>query len=388
MGQTPPYRSLLGLPGVPAQAVLGFLAQLTQQVAPVGMVLVLQSATGSLAVAGLGAAAFSVGMGMGRPVQGRVIDRRGPRPVLALTALLHVAALAGLIAGAAAAWPVWVLVALAWAAGAGLPPVSVSMRLAWGRRTDAGSRTAAYSLVYLVQELAMLVGPLLFGLVIAVASPPAALGLVTAAAGAGTLAFSRVLSGGGGPTTRDRGRVFEDPGMIVLLLVVTLLGGTTGALQVGLPALAASLDAPAATGPLVAGLSLGGVAGALLYSARSWGSRPAPRLVALLLVLGLLLAPLALIEALPPFWAVLFAGGVLLNPAMTTSSLLVDELAPAAQGEAFGWMSTALGVGAAAGAGAAGVAGQWYGAQVPFLVSAAFALLAAALATVLLARTR
>ncbi|TMR89129.1 hypothetical protein [Nonomuraea basaltis] len=63
-------RSLFGLLGVPAQAELGFLAQLTQQAAPVGIVLVVRCASGSLALAGLAAAAFSVGAGMGRPVQG------------------------------------------------------------------------------------------------------------------------------------------------------------------------------------------------------------------------------------------------------------------------------------------------------------------------------
>ncbi|MEV4090008.1 MFS transporter, partial [Nonomuraea fuscirosea] len=183
-----PHRRLLGLPGVAAQAVLGFLAQLTQQVAPVGLVLVAQRASGSLALAGLTAAAFSVGAGMGRPVLGRLMDRHGPRPVLAATALLHVAALLALVGYAQPGRPQWPMVALAWIVGVALPPISVSMRLEWGRRTPAEGRTAAYSLVFLVQELAMLAGPLLFGLLIAVASASLALGAVAAAAGEGTLA--------------------------------------------------------------------------------------------------------------------------------------------------------------------------------------------------------
>ncbi|MFI7109820.1 MFS transporter [Nonomuraea sp. NPDC050227] len=230
-----PYRDLFRLPGVGAQAVSGFLAQLTQQVAPVGMVLVVQDATGSLALAGTCAAAFSVGAGMGRPVQGRLMDRRGPRPVLAATAFLHVVALIALVAAAAAGWPVWTSVVLAWVAGAGLPPISVSMRVEWGRRVSDGARTAVYSLVYLVQELAMLAGPLLFGLVIAVASASLALGAVVAAAGAGTLAFSRALRAGRAASVREGGRVFADRRMPVLLAVVLLLGGTIGALQGGCP---------------------------------------------------------------------------------------------------------------------------------------------------------
>ncbi|NUP61571.1 MAG: MFS transporter [Nonomuraea sp.] len=388
MGRDLSYRALLRMPGVVPQAVFGFLSQLTQQVAPVGMVLVVQGATGSLALAGLCAAAFSVGAGLARPAQGRLMDRRGSRPVLAVTAFMHVAALVALVAGAAAGWPTWVFVALACVAGAGLPPISVSMRVEWGRRAADGGRTAVYSLVYLVQELAMLAGPLLFGLVIAVASSSLALGVVAVATGAGTLAFSRALQVGRTPDPHERGRVFEDRGMLILLAVVLLLGGTIGALQVGLPALAAARGVPAAIGPLVAALSLGGIAGAAAYGVRSWTSPPATRLVVLMLVLGATAAPLVLIGSLPLFWMVLFAGGVVLNPALTTSSLLVDRFAPGAQGEAFGWVSTAIGVGGAAGSGLAGVAGQRFGASAPFLVGAGSALLGALLAVLLLRRGR
>ncbi|MEV4802469.1 MFS transporter [Nonomuraea sp. NPDC049421] len=381
-----PYRRLLGLPGVAAQAVLGFLAQLTQQVAPVGIVLVTQRATGSLAFAGATAAAFAVGAGMGRPVQGRLMDRRGAGPVLAGTAVLHVAALLALLACARAGRPWWPLPLLAWTAGIGLPPISVSMRIAWGARMAAEGRTAAYSLVYLVQETAMMVGPLVFGLLIAVASSSLALGVVAGAAGAGTLSFARALRTGHVAAVRQRGRVLADRRMLMLLAVTTLLGAVVGALQVGVPALAAARDVPAATGLLVAALSLGGIAGAAAYGARAWRSRVPVRLASLLLVLGLVLAPLVLAGPLAVFWAALFAGGLMLNPSLTTSSLLVDEYAPAAQGEAFGWVSTAIGIGGALGSAAAGVAGERFGPSAPFPAAALFALLAAALAATLINR--
>ncbi|MEV4077026.1 MFS transporter [Nonomuraea fuscirosea] len=389
-----PHRRLLGLPGVAAQAVLGFLAQLTQQVAPVGLVLVAQRASGSLALAGLTAAAFSVGAGMGRPVLGRLMDRHGPRPVLAATALLHVAALLALVGYAQPGRPQWPMVALAWIVGVALPPISVSMRLEWGRRTPAEGRTAAYSLVFLVQELAMLAGPLLFGLLIAVASASLALGAVAAAAGAGTLAYARALRTGSAVSARGRRRVFADRGMFVLLPVVLLLGGFIGAVQVGVPALAAARGLPAATGPLVAALSVGGIIGAMVYGSRRWRSAVPARLAALLLALGLPLTPLALLDTpasgsllwMGLFWAALFAAGLALTPALTTSSLLVDVYAPDAQAEAFGWVSTAIGTGGATGAAVAGVAGDRFGPTAPFLTAAAFALIGAALALALLRR--
>ncbi|MFC4013207.1 MFS transporter [Nonomuraea purpurea] len=382
-----PYRRLFGLPGVPAQALLGFLAQLTQQVAPVGIVLVVSYSGGSLALAGLIAAAFGVGAGMGRPVQGRFMDLRGTRPVLDFTALTHVAALVALVVGAGN-WPWWTIVALAWIAGLGLPPISVSMRVEWGRRMADEGRTTAYSLVYLVQELAMLVGPLLFGLLVAVASASLSLGAVAVATGAGTVAFSRALRVSVAPAARGRGRVSWDLRMVVLMVVVLLVGGTLGALQVGIPALAAARDLPAATGLLVAALSLGGITGAAVYGARSWRAGVEARLVGLLLVLGVVLAPLVLVEAWPLLWLGLFAGGTVFTPLLTTMSLLVDEIAPDAPAEAFGWVSTALGVGAAAGSGAAGVVGERFGPSAPFLAGAAFALMGAGLATILRKRRR
>ncbi|GAA3665531.1 MFS transporter [Nonomuraea antimicrobica] len=386
MGLGVPYRRLFGLPGVAAQAVLGFLAQLTKQVAPVGIVLVVERASGSLILAGVVVAAFSAGAGMGRPVQGRLMDRRGARQVLAATALAHVAALLALIWCAQPGLPWWPMVALAWVAGAGLPPISVSMRVEWGRAMAAEGRTAAYSLVFLVQELAMMIGPLLFGVLIAVATSSLALGVVAAAAGAGTLAFAWALRAGGDGSAHGRGRVFADRRMAVLLAVVLLNGGTMGAVQVGVPALATARDIPAATGLLVAAVSLGGIAGAAAYGARTWRWAVPVRLVGLLLALGLALAPLVLVGPLPLFWAVLFAAGLALNPALTTASLLVDEYAPGAQAEAFGWVSTALGMGSAAGSAVAGLVGEGFGPSAPFLAAAAFALVGAGLATVLVRR--
>ncbi len=395
------YGSLFRLPRVPLQAVLGFLAQLTQLVAPIGTVLVVQAATGSLALAGLAAAAFSLGAGLARPLQGRLMDRHGSRPILDATAAIHVCALLGLVAGAAAGFPGWSLVALAALAGAGLPPVSVSMRVEWGQRIPAASRTAAYSLVYLVQELALLTGPLLFTLVIALlASPSLALAGVALAAGLSTVLFARALHAGSPPPASAGGGLFTRPGVPLLLVVAVLAGCCLGVLEVGAPALAAARGTPALTGLLIAGLSLGGITGAIVYGMRPWHAGPGIRLIALLAPLGLCLAPLAWLTAsaldrsapvlpLAGFGVAMFLAGLTFNPSLTTVSLLVDELAPGARSEAFGWLSTAIGLGTASGSGLAGLIGDRFGPAATFAAASAAALLAAFLATLLhLTRTR
>ncbi|HYT26888.1 MAG TPA: MFS transporter, partial [Actinomycetota bacterium] len=185
------YKLLLGLPGVGLQALCGMLAQLTQGAAAVGMILVVHESTGSLAIAGGVTAGFSAGVCVARPAQGRLIDRRGAPPVLTACAVLHVGALIGLVAAAGSAAPAWALIQLGCLAGLGLPPVSTSMRVAWGRRMPGEGRTAAFSLVYLTQTMAILVGPLLLGALVALASASLALAAVAGVAGGGTLVFAR-----------------------------------------------------------------------------------------------------------------------------------------------------------------------------------------------------
>jgi predicted MFS family arabinose efflux permease len=377
------YRALVGVPGVGGQACFGLLAQLTVQVAPIGTVLVVDAATGSLVLAGLAAAAFYLGAGMARPVHGRLVDRRGHRDVLVVTGCLHVAALVGLTGDASTGGPGWALVALASLAGIGLPPVSVAMRVEWGRRTPPERRTAAYSLVFLVQELAIFVGPLLFGAVVALASVSLALVVTAIVAGAGTLALARAMPAARSPRAAGTGAgVLRDPGMRLLLAVTALLGGAIGALEVGVPALASAREVPAASGVLLAAVSLGGITGALYYGRRQWTVRPAARLVVLLLAVGLALAPAALLGDLVAVGVALFLAGIVLNPALTTTSLLVDEL-DVAPAEAFGWLSTAIGAGAAGGGGLAGVVGEYASPTRALLLASLLAALGAVLGLLL-----
>jgi predicted MFS family arabinose efflux permease len=362
------------------QAAFGLVAQLTQTVMPIGAVLVVEAATGSLALAGLAAGAFSFGVGMARPVQGRLVDRRGPRLVLVATGCLHAVAV---IALTVTGGPGWALIGLAWIAGVGMPPVSVAMRIE-AQRTPPERRTAAYSTIFLVQELAVLAGPLLFGGIVAVASAPLALAVTGVAAGAGTFALAYVMRGARPAPAARGGGVIRNRRMRLLLAVTVLVGGAIGVMEVGLPALASARGVPAASGPLLAAVSLGGIAGALCYGRLRWTARPAMRLVILLFVVGLALAPDAYLGALAAVGGALFVMGVALNPALTTASLLVDEL-EVAPAEAFGWLSTAIGVGAAAGGGIAGTVAEYAGPPRTLLLASLLAMLGAAL-SLLLAR--
>ncbi len=379
----PPYRLLLRLPAVRWQAFSGLLAQVTQGASGIGVILVVRQHTGSLALAGGVVGALSVAAGVARPLQGRLIDRRGAAGVIAATGLGHAAALAAIVLLAMMPAPGFVLVALGAAAGLFLQPVSSAMRAGWGERVGADERTAAYSLVYLVQELAILAGPLVLSIVVAAAGASAAVLTVAAITAAGALWFAACAdpaAGGQSAAVPRTGSVLRSPGFQILVSIAILLGGVIGALEVAAPALATAHHHPAASGLLIAALSVGGIAGAGAYAARRWRSGPALRLIALLAWLTAAVALTALTgEALLAVGALFLVAGLAINPSLTTISLLVDRHTPGrTAAEAFGWLSTGIASGTGAASAIAGAVTQHGANARPAFVVAAVAAAAAA----------
>jgi predicted MFS family arabinose efflux permease len=355
----------------------------------VGIILVVRGHTGSLALAGGVVGALSIAAGVSRPIQGRLIDARGSPIVMAVCGTLHPAALIGIAAAAPPHAIRALLPVLGVVAGATLPPVSTSMRAEWGAATGNQDRTAAYSLVYLVQELAILAGPLLLSAVVAAASASAALTAVALVTAAGTLALAALLREA--PSRRQpdqhtgRGRVLKAPGMRMVLLIALWLGAVIGALEVAAPTFATAHGSPAAAGLLIAALSVGGIAGAILYGSRRWRTDPRRRLLLLLALLAATLMIAIAADTLVVLGALLLLGGVALNPCLTTLSLLVDRhVAAASAAEAFGWMSTAVAGGTGAASAVAAAITQQHGARAALIAAA----VAGAVATALTATAR
>ena len=340
------YRVLLRLSAVRWQVATGLLAQVTQGAAAVGIILVVRQHTGSLALAGGVVGALSIAAGVSRPVQGRQIDRRGPRDVMALCGVTHALALGGIVGFSELHAPGGFLVALGSLAGLALPPVSTSMRVEWANVVIGDDRTAAYSLVYLTQELAILTGPLILAGIIAAASASLALSAVAAIAAAGSVGFAASIRSPGGhrsPPVTPSGIVLRIRGMQLLLAVALLAGAVIGGLEVAAPTLATASGAPAAAGILIASLSVGGILGATIYGSRRWRARPSRRLLLLLALLTVALVLMIAAHSLLIVGALLLLAGIPLNPALTTFSLLVDQhVSPGGAGEAFGWLSTAI----------------------------------------------
>jgi len=369
------------------QGAAGLVAQLTQAAAGLGIILVIREAGGSLSLAGASAGAFLIATGAARPVQGRMMDRYGPPRVLVPCALLHIAGWVGLVAWTQLEGATWPVLFLAIPIGLGEPPVSASMRIAWGRMAETEDRTAAYSVVTLTQELAVLLGPLVLAAVVALASAAAAVLVVGGLASAGTLVLARVIPSRPHLDPAERRRsALRSPGVRLALAVNLVFATALGCVELGIPALAGGRGAPAVSGLLLGVMSVGGVLGAIIYAARRWGWSASGRLVALLAVYAIALAPLVATPAYALMILPLLLAGAAINPIVTTVALLVEDHAGAAAAEAFGWQSTSLALGSAAGNTLSGPLAQSGGPEAAFTAAAIAGIAAAVLA--LLARRR
>jgi MFS family permease len=80
------YRAVLGLPGVASLTGIAFLARIPASAAAITLTLhVVLTLDHGYAAAGLVGASATVGMAIGAPLLGRLVDRRGLRTMLSLT---------------------------------------------------------------------------------------------------------------------------------------------------------------------------------------------------------------------------------------------------------------------------------------------------------------
>src|SRR5436190_18468314 len=119
--------SLRSVPGALRLAVVSIVARLPMAMLSIALLVHVRHLTGSFATAGVVAGAFAAALGVGGPLLGRLVDRRGQTVVLMTSALLAGAALAGIAALPASA-PVAALVALGAVLGLSAPPVGACLR--------------------------------------------------------------------------------------------------------------------------------------------------------------------------------------------------------------------------------------------------------------------
>jgi predicted MFS family arabinose efflux permease len=242
------------------------------------------------------------------------------------------------------------------------------MRAFWTRcfAAEPATRAVASSLESIIVDLSFVSGPGLVSIVVLAGPAPLALLVVGALRATTGVALTWLPSframvtatEAAGTARRDRRSPWRNGALLGLLPVALLAFGSISAIEVGVSSLAQSHGHRAAAGVLIAILSVGGILGGLLrgHLARR-DARPTPgQLVAALAILTLAWAAPIAVPALVPLAVVLLLAGIVMNPMISLHyDLLGDRVSGAHRTEAFGWMTSANAVGAALGAGVAGV---------------------------------
>jgi MFS family permease len=356
------YRVLVRPPGAARLLATALLGRLPVGIFSLAIVLVVREQTGSFAQAGVASAAFAIGAGLVAPLQGRLVDRFGQPAVLLPSALVNAAALSALVVAAEADAGSGALSALAAIGGAALPPLSACMRSQWAAlfADDDGARGTAYSLESVFNELIFIVGPLLTTLLVAIASPGAALLAAAGVSLAGTLGFAttRLARGWTGEVAaRTAAGALASPGMRTLVLAIVPTGIAFGVVEVAMPAFAVAHGyRPALGGVLLSALAIGSVLGGLWSAARRWRLTTTRRFLLLQAAFAVGMLPLLLADSLVAMGGAMLVAGLALAPSAAAGYLLIDQMAPAGTStEAYTWVVTATVTGTALGAALAGL---------------------------------
>jgi MFS family permease len=344
------YRRVFALPGVRTLLLLTFFARIPATAA--GMVLTLHIAVSmgrGYGAAGTVGAVCTIGIAIGAPVLGRVVDRWGLRPMLVITTV-----------GEATFWlfarlmSYPMLLVFGFLGGMLVLPAMSIGRQAIAALVPADLRRTAYSTDSVSTEMSFMVGPAAAVLVATQFSTQAALvamaGGIVLVGGALFVVNPAVRSAAekAAPTARVPRREWLTPRMVGVLVIgagaVFILAGTE-------VAIVAQLQASGEltwTSVVVVVWSAGSAVGGLVYGAlkRSY------RQVRLMALLGLLTIPIGLAGG--TWWALMLAlvpAAMLCAPTIAATGEEVSRLAPvAARGEATGLQSSAFTLGAAAGA--------------------------------------
>ncbi|MFD3519814.1 MFS transporter [Streptomyces sp. NPDC058653] len=370
------YAAVLRTPHALSTFAAALLGRLSYGMVSLSLVLSVKDATGSFTVAGTTLALFGATGVVLSPVRASLVDRYGPRrglvPMAALyTALLTVLALVtkeGGGPGGAGAFGTSgtsgaLVGVLAACAGACAPPLGPTMRTLWGQLLpDRGMLRRAYSLDGVAEELLLVAGPLLVGVLVAYLEPAAGVAASAALVLVGTVALAlspvpfpvraseRRRAGERGraprepvPRTRPRG-----PGQPVV--AAAGVGLCLGGLELLVVAFTDDRHRPAAVAWVLAALSAGSAVGGLANGAVSWRSAARPRLAVICAALGVALAGAGLAPNVYALGAAAALVGLFVAPALITAYLIADEAAaPGARTRAGAWVNTAVNAGSSGG---------------------------------------
>ncbi|MEV8349650.1 MFS transporter [Streptomyces niveus] len=364
------YAAVLRTPHALSTFGAALLGRLSYGTVSLSLALSAKNASGSLAVAGTALALFGATSVVLSPVRAALVDRYGPRRALVPMAVVYAALLTvfALVTrdhpGPGAGTSAVTLGALAVCAGACTPPLGPTMRTLWSQlMPDRRMLQRAYSLDGVAEELLLVAGPLLVGVLVAYAEPAAGVAVSAALVLVGTVAlalspvpFPVGRGSGRRGSARDRTTRTRPRGLGQPVLAAAGVGLCLGGLDLLAIAFTERQHQPGAVAWVLAALSAGSAVGGLTYGAVSWRSAARPRLALICAALGVALAAAGLAPNVYALGAVAAVAGLFVAPALTTAYLIADEAAaPDARTQAGAWVNTALNAGISGGTALVGV---------------------------------
>lgn len=258
--------------------VVGLLGRLPQAMSQIGVLLLITSTTDSLAAGGAAAATLALGQATGGPVVGKLADSTGHRRVGLATAVLQVLALCTLVAVAASGAAVGWSFAAAFVVGLTGPQVGALARARWAGLVNHGRMPAAgfgvaMSYEGAADETTYVLGPALVGVVVALASPEAA--MLVAAAVTVVFAVGFALH----PTTRLVGaheaehvpaapaRTADLVSLWLLTAALFCIGGFFASVQAGVTSIAVTAGSGGAAGLIYGAMGITSAIAGLLTAA-------------------------------------------------------------------------------------------------------------------------
>ena len=385
------YRDVLSVPGAARFTAAGALGRLPMSMLGIGIVLLVESTTGSYAAAGTVAGAFGLTQAFASPLVARSIDRFGQHRVMPTAIAVHVTGLLLLLLGAELDAPRWIVLGAAVIAGAPIGSLGSLTRARWsfvltGHEREPALLHTAYSVESILDEVVFITGPLLVTLLATRFSP--AFGLIAAMLAVTVGGTLLVLQRGTEPIPsgirqRSGSGVLRAPGMIILVLGMGCTGGIFGSVEVIVVAFADRRGALASAGSVLAAFALGSLLAGLVYGGIQWKLPAGRRFLVAVLVLAVGVSPLPFVRNLPELAAVVFLAGFAISPMVISGMGVVQELvAPARLTEGITWVSSSIGIGISAGSALAGTAVDAIGPRHAFVVPVAAGALAAVIVLV------
>ncbi|MBT2384730.1 MFS transporter [Streptomyces sp. ISL-11] len=348
------------------------VGRLPNATAALAIVLFVRAEGGSYTLAGALSAVYGVANAFGQPLLGRAVDLFGQPRVMLPSAVL--AALGMTLFAVVGLDPLPLSYFAMIIAGFFTPPLEGGLRALWPSVLKSEDDIhAAYSLDAIAQELIYVVGPLIVIRIVGYWSEAGALFVLSVLGLIGALA---VVTSPPSRKWRSESReahwlgALRSRGLLVLLGAFFFIGSALGSIAVAAVAYGDGHGGDDIASYLLSALGVGALIGGSIYGARQWPGSPEQRLRVLVGGLALGYLPLLLMPGVVAMTILAGVAGVFLAPSLACAFVVVDRHAPRGTvTEAFSWLVTSFGVGAAIGTAFVGPAVEHGGARAGFMVA-------------------